>query len=125
MGKQILNTGAKSFGPYSTAVWAGDILFVSGQIPFQSDTNTLITNDIKAATHQVMKNIQTVLHQANLSWNDVVKSSIFLTDLQDFEKVNEIYQAYFELENAPARECLQVAALPKGVSIEISVIASK
>lgn len=125
MAKQILNTGAKGFGPYSTAVWAGELLFVSGQIPFDKNENKLILNNIEQATHQVMINIRGVLEKADLSWNNVVKASIFLTDMNDFEAVNAIYQTYFDSRQAPARECVQVAALPKGVSIEISVIASK
>ena len=125
MAKQILPTGAKGFGPYSTAVWAGELLFVSGQIPFNAETQKLVLNDISAATHQVMKNVESVLKQANLTWNNVVKASIFLTNMNDFDAVNKVYQTYFDLEHAPARECVQVAALPKGVAIEISVIASK
>lgn len=125
MAKQIVDTGAKGFGPYSTAVWAGDLLFVSGQIPFDAETNTLIDENIIQETHQVMKNVASVLAHAELTWNDVVKASIFLKNMDDFEKVNEIYQTYFDLENAPARECVEVARLPKNVSIEISVIATK
>lgn len=125
MAKEILNTGGKAFGPYSTAVWAGDILFVSGQIPFDSENDKMIDDSIEAETHQVMKNVAGVLKHAGLTWNDVVKASIFLKDMNDFSTVNEIYQTYFDLEHAPARECVQVARLPKDVSVEISVIATK
>mgnify|MGYP000671848419 CR=1 FL=1 len=125
MGKQIVNTGGKAFGPYSTAVWSGDTLFISGQIPFNADKGELDLSSIEAQTHQVMKNVAAVLSHVNLTWNDVVKASIFLTDMNDFSAVNEVYATYFDAERAPARECVQVAALPRGVNIEISVIAAK
>lgn len=125
MAKQILDTGAKGFGPYSTAVWAGDLLFVSGQIPFNSETDQMVSGSIEEETHQVMKNIAKILEFANLTWNDVVKASIYLKNMDDFSRVNDIYKRYFDLESAPARECVQVARLPKDVNIEISVIATK
>ncbi len=125
MSKKILNTGSKAFGPYSTGVWAGDTLFLSGQIPYNAAEDKLILDSIEAQTHQVMQNIEAILAYAELGWNDVVKASIFLTDMNDFANVNEVYQTYFDSAHAPARECVQVAALPKGVQIEISVIATK
>lgn len=125
MAKKILHTKGKSFGPYNTAVWAGDLLFVSGQIPFDSENDIMIQGEIEDQTHQVMKNVANVLSQAELTWDDVVKASIFLKDMNEFDRVNAIYQRYFNQETAPARECVQVARLPKDVSIEISVIATK
>lgn len=125
MAKQILNTGSKSFGPYSTAVWAGDLLYVSGQIPFCAEQGKMMDESIEAQTHQAMKNVKSILEKADLTMNDLVKVSIFLTDMNDFEKVNAVYQTYFDLEHAPARECVQVAALPKFVNVEVSVIATK
>ncbi len=125
MAKKILNTGSKSFGPYSTAVWAGDILFVSGQIPYNAEKGQLELDTIEKQCHQVMKNISAVLSHAHLTWENVVKASIFLTDITDFAAVNDIYKSYFDNDFAPARETVQVAALPKGVNIEISVIATK
>jgi 2-iminobutanoate/2-iminopropanoate deaminase len=98
-------------------------LFVSGQIPVDPVTNQ-ICSSIEEQTHQVMNNIEAILSEANLSWNHLVKATIFLTDMNDFSKVNEIYASYFS-DTFPARECVQVSALPKNVSIEISVIASE
>ncbi|MDR2122046.1 MAG: RidA family protein [Flavobacteriaceae bacterium] len=110
-----------AIGPYSQAVKANNFLFVSGQIPIDPKTGQ-IPASIEEQTHQVMKNIQAILNKAELSWDHLVKTTIFLTDMNDFAKVNEIYASYFS-ETFPARECVQVSALPKNVSIEISVIA--
>lgn len=109
-------------GPYSQAILKNDMLFVSGQIPLNPETGTLVDHSIEAATEQVMKNIQALLAEAEMTMNQVVKCSIFLKDLNDFEAVNEIYGKYFEFE-PPARETVQVARLPKDVSVEISCIA--
>lgn len=109
-------------GPYSQAVMVNDTLFISGQIPLNPKSGEIITNDIKAATKQVMENIMALLNEAQMSMENVVKCSIFLKDLNDFDAVNEIYGSYFR-SNPPARETVQVAKLPKDVQVEISCIA--
>lgn len=122
--KKVVNTtnAPAPIGPYSQAVEAGNFLFVSGQIPANPATGEIVSSDIKAETHQVMKNISAILSEAGLSFSNVVKTSIFLTDMQSFAQVNEVYGTYFT-EQFPARETVQVAALPKNVNVEISVIA--
>jgi 2-iminobutanoate/2-iminopropanoate deaminase len=111
-------------GPYSQALEVDGTLYCSGQIPIVPETGELLTGDIQEQAKQVMKNAEAVLKQADYSWGDVIKSSIFLTDLGDFQKVNEIYASYFK-EPFPARSCVQVAALPKGVNVEIEFLARK
>ena len=111
-------------GPYSQAVLAGNMLFVSGQIAIQRATGNLVTGNIEDETTQVMINLSEVLKAAGFSFKDVVKCSIFLSDMGNFPKVNEIYGQYF-VENPPARETVEVSALPKGVNVEISCIAAK
>ena len=111
-------------GPYSQAVIAGNLLFVSGQIAIDPITNELIDGDISKETEQIMKNIEQVLKQANYTFNDVVKTTIFLSDMAYFAKVNEVYGSYFS-SNFPARETVAVAGLPKNVNVEISVTAYK
>ena len=110
-----------AIGPYSQAIKAGDFVFFSGQIPLTAD-GALVTGSIEAQTQQVMSNMQAVLAASGLGFNDVVKTTIYLTDLNDFAVVNEMYGACFA-EPAPARACVQVAALPKGVAIEIEWVA--
>jgi len=108
-------------GPYSQAIKAGNTVYISGQIPI--DTNSgLITLDISDATDHVMKHIGSILSKAKMGYKNVVKCSIFVTDINDFPKVNAAYQKYFQ-ENPPARETVEVASLPKGVNVEISCIA--
>ena len=111
-------------GPYSQAVEVEGTLFCSGQIPIVPETGVLLTGDIQEQARQVMVNVEAVLSAADYQWKDVVKTSIFLTDLGNFAAVNEIYAQYF-LSNPPARSCVQVAALPKGVDVEIEVLARK
>lgn len=111
-------------GPYSQALEVDGTLFCSGQIPIVPETGDILTGDIQEQTKQVMKNAEEVLKAADYSWKDVIKSTIFLTDLGDFQKVNEIYATYFE-EPFPARSCIQVAALPKGVNVEVELLARK
>ncbi len=125
MTKNIIHTdqAPAAIGPYSQAIKISNFLFVSGQIPVNPVTNE-IPDSIEEQAHQVMKNIEAILTQAKLSWDHLVKTTIFLTDMNDFTKVNEVYASYFS-DTYPARECVQVAALPKNVSIEISVIASE
>src|SRR5690606_38118520 len=124
MDKHIIQTaGAPApIGPYNQAVRTGNLLFVSGQIPMDASTNELVTSGIQDATQKVMENIGAILQAAGADFSNIVKSSIFLTDLGQFTKVNEVYGRYFQAD-PPARECVQVAALPKGVEVEISVIA--
>jgi 2-iminobutanoate/2-iminopropanoate deaminase len=126
MEKQIINTNnaPAPIGPYNQAIKAGNLLFVSGQIALNPATNQLVLDDIVTETHQVMKNVEAVLTAAGMGFGDVLKSTIFITDMNDFSKINEAYGEYFK-DWAPARETVQVAALPKGVHVEISVVASK
>jgi 2-iminobutanoate/2-iminopropanoate deaminase len=124
--KTIINTNnaPAPIGPYSQATLAGGFLFVSGQIPIDPLSGELISSDIKAEAAQVMENIKAILTEAGLGFDNIVKTSIFLTDLQNFVQVNEVYGTYFT-GDFPARETIQVSALPKGVNVEISVIAVK
>ena len=112
----------KPIGPYSQAVMRGNALFVSGQIAIVPSTGELDTSSIEKETQQVMENIKAVVEASGLKMSDVVKSSIFLIDMKNFAKVNEVYGKYFT-ENPPARETVQVSGLPKNVNVEISVIA--
>ncbi|MVN90650.1 RidA family protein [Mucilaginibacter aquatilis] len=109
-------------GPYNQAVWAGNTLFVSGQIALHPQSGELVLTDIPTETHQVMANLKAILTAAGLDFSNVVKTGIFLKDMGDFAVVNEIYGSYFT-SNFPARETVQVAALPKNVNVEISVVA--
>lgn len=111
-------------GPYSQAILAGNTLFVSGQIAIVPSTGNLITETVEAETEQVMKNMSAVLKEAGMSFANVVKCTIFLTNMGDFPRVNGVYGKYFP-NNPPARETVQVSALPKNVSVEISCIAIK
>ncbi len=125
MRKKIVSTkkAPAPVGPYSQGVWAGNTLYLSGQIAIDATTGNLVLDKIEAETHQVMKNIEMVLSAANLTFENVIKASIFLDDMNDFSKVNVVYGSYFNANTAPARECVEVAKLPKGVNVEISVIA--
>jgi 2-iminobutanoate/2-iminopropanoate deaminase len=124
--KTVINTtnAPAPIGPYSQAIAAGGFVFVSGQIPANPSTGEVVSGDIKAETKQVMENIKAVLAEAGLNFSNVVKTSIFLTDMQSFAHVNEVYGTYFT-DQFPARETVQVATLPKNVNVEISVIAIK
>lgn len=110
-------------GPYSQAVVANGSIYVSGQIAIEPASGDLITDDITRETHQVMKNIEAILSQANFTFSHVVKCSIFIKNMKDFPTINEAYGSYFR-ENPPARETVEVSGLPKGVNVEISCIAS-
>ena len=110
-------------GPYNQAILVDNTLFTSGQIALDPKTMELVNRDIEMETTQVMKNLCEVLNAAGMDFADVVKTTIFLNDMEDFPKVNEIYGSYFNHKNAPARETVQVAALPKNVRVEISFIA--
>lgn len=120
--KKIINTSAAPapVGPYSQAVQAGPFLFCSGQIAIDPKTNQVVLGSVQEQTELVMKNIEGVLKAAGAGWQHIVKTTIFLTDMQDFPKVNEIYGRYFP-ENPPARSTVQVAGLPKGVNVEVEV----
>jgi 2-iminobutanoate/2-iminopropanoate deaminase len=124
--KTVVNTSdaPPPIGPYSQAIIAGNLIFVSGQIPLHPFTNELVTDNITSATHLVMENIGAILSGAGADFDDIVKTTIFLKNMADFAEVNEVYGTYFT-DKFPARETVQAAALPKGVSVEISVIATK
>ena len=122
----IINThnAPAPIGPYSQATVAGNFVFVSGQIPLNPVTGELITTGITDEAVMVMENIKAILTEAGIGFGNIVKTSIFLTDLGNFGQVNDVYGKYFTA-NFPARETVQVSALPKGVNVEISVIALK
>ena len=118
------NDAPAPIGPYNQAIIAGDFIFVSGQIPAHPFTGEVITDDITVATNLVMENIGAILHQAGADYSNIVKTTIFLTNMTSFAEVNEVYGSYFT-DKFPARETVAVAGLPKGVHVEISVIAVK
>lgn len=123
MNQRITTSNAPAaIGPYSQAIAAGGFLFTSGQIALVPGTGVLDMADIETETHRVMHNLKAVLEAGNASFNHVVKTTIFLSDMAHYAKVNEVYASYFT-EDAPAREAVQVAGLPKGVNVEISMIA--
>jgi 2-iminobutanoate/2-iminopropanoate deaminase len=125
MPKKIIIKPAKSapaVGPYNHAVRLGDLLFCSGQIPLDPATGNLVTGDIKAQAERVLENIKLILEDQKLSFANVVKSTVFLTNMADFAGMNEVYARYFTAD-FPARSTVQVAALPKGASVEIEVVA--
>lgn len=126
MEKKIIQTdkAPAPIGPYSQAVWAGNLLFVSGQIALNPATNELIIDNAVSETKQVMENLKAILTEANLNFNHVIKTSIFLSDMLLFTTVNNVYGEYFE-NNFPARETVSVKGLPKNVHVEISMIVSK
>ncbi|MDK2562830.1 RidA family protein [Romboutsia sedimentorum] len=124
MKHQIINTdnAPKAIGPYSQAVKAGNMLFVSGQVPFVPETMEVVEGDVKAQTAQSLKNVKAILAQAGLDFSHVVKSTVFIKDMNEFGAINEVYAEYFG-ENKPARACVEVARLPRDVKVEIEVIA--
>ncbi len=126
MIKKIIHTdhAPKAVGPYSQAVQLGNFLFCSGQISIDPKTQDVFTGDIKTQTEMVLKNIDAVLSQAGLHFSDIIKTTIFLTNMSDFSVVNEIYATKFKTD-PPARSTVAVSALPKGVNVEIEVIAYK
>ncbi len=122
--KHILTADApKPIGPYSQAVAAGGLLFVSGQIPIDPATNEMIQGDIQAQTDRVMKNLMAVLKEAKMGPENVVRTTVFLADIKDFPKMNEVYERYLGKE-PPARSTIQAGALPKGARVEIDLIAA-
>lgn len=113
-----------AIGPYSQVKWAGNTLFISGQIPLEPFSMEMVYG-VELATHQVMKNLEAILREAGLSFSNVVKTTIFLKDMEDFMEVNKVYSTYFSEESYPAREMIEVARLPKDAELEISMIAYK
>jgi 2-iminobutanoate/2-iminopropanoate deaminase len=109
--------------PYNPGILVNNTLYASGQIAIDPTTGTLVLDNIEAETHQVMANILAILQAANMTFDNVVKCTIFLSDMGNYGRVNTIYGEYFQRTIAPARECVQVACLPRNVNIEISVIA--
>lgn len=126
MSKQVINTSnaPAPIGPYNQAILAGNFLFISGQVALKPVTGELANADIIEETHQVMQNLKTILAEAGMDFNHVVKTTIFLSDMELFSQVNEIYGKYFE-GDFPARETVAVKGLPKNVNVEISMIAFK
>lgn len=125
--KKIITTpkAAAPIGPYNQAVKFGNILYTSGQIAIDSSTGDLVQSDIKAETKQCMENLKAILDEAGFSFENVVKTSIFIADMHQFSEINEVYGSYFDDKTAPARETVEVANLPKFVNVEISMIAMK
>lgn len=124
--KQIIKTdkAAQPVGPYNQAVKYKDMLFVSGQIPLDPLTGELVKGDVQKQTRMVMENMKAILEAAGMDFSHVIKCSIFISDMHDFPKINEVYASYFS-EAPPARETIQVGALPKFVDVEISCIAAE
>ena len=124
--KKIIKTkrAPAPIGPYNQAVLLGDILYTSGQIAINPKTGELAIDNIESETTLVMENLKAILEAANMTFENVIKSTIFISDMNNFSKINAVYGRYFETETAPARETVEVANLPKFVNVEIGVIAS-
>ena len=126
--KKVINTelARKAMGPYSQGIMVGDLAFLSGQIPVDPATGELATGDepVVAQAHQSLKNIKSILESQGMSFDNVIKTTVFIDNMDDFAKVNEVYAQYFK-EPYPARSCVEVAKLPKGALVEIEVIAKK
>ncbi|MBQ4821376.1 RidA family protein [Aquimarina sp. MMG016] len=125
--KKIITTknAPAPIGPYSQAILNGNTLYTSGQIAINPENGELVLDDIKTESEQVMKNLKGILDEVEMTFENVIKTTIFLSDMNNFSQVNEVYGSYFNEETAPARETVAVAALPKFVNVEISVIAVK
>ena len=123
--KKIINTSKAPapIGPYNQAVLCGNTLYISGQIPMNVETGTLVEGDIQKETEQCMRHLKGILEEAGMTFENVAKTSIFLKDMHQFAAVNEVYGTYFDPATAPARETVEVANLPKFVNVEISMIA--
>lgn len=117
------NQAPAPIGPYSQAVLFGNTLYTSGQIAINPKSGALVLDTIELETEQVMQNLKAVLEAANMTFENVIKSTIYIMDMNDFSRINTVYSRYFNEDNAPARETVQVSCLPKNVNIEISVIA--
>ena len=124
--KKVINTenAPTAIGPYSQAILSGNTLYCSGQIAINPDTGNLVIENITAETNQVMKNILALLKEADMNFENVVKCTIFMKDMNDYSAINDVYAKKFS-ENPPAREAVQVSVLPKNVNVEISIIAVK
>lgn len=127
MNKKIINSplAPSPVGPYNQAVLAGDTLYVSGQIAIDQSTGELQLQDIETETHQVMKNLSYVLNEAGMTFENVLKCSVFVKDMGMYARINAVYATYFNDDTAPARELVEVANLPKYVNVEVSCIAVK
>ena len=126
MERKIINTrnAPEPIGPYSQAMVVNDMIFISGQICFDPATGNLKNKDIQEETHQVMQNLKAILHEAGMNFSNIIKTTIFITDMNRFSEINEIYGQYFD-GHFPARETVQVSALPKFVNVEISMTGMK
>ena len=124
--KKIIHTkeAPSAIGPYNQAVLNDNILYTSGQIAIDPKNGTLKTSDIREETKQVMENLKAVLNEVSMDFSNVIKVTIFISDMNNYSKINEIYASYFDEKSAPARETVEVSRLPKSVHIEISMIAS-
>ncbi|RAV30564.1 RidA family protein [Sinomicrobium soli] len=122
--KKIINTdqAPAPIGPYNQAVFAGNTLYISGQIALDPQNGTLVSGSVEEETTRVMQNLEAILKAAGMTFENVIKSSIFISDMNNFARINEVYGRYFDEENAPARETVEVANLPKFVNVEISMI---
>ncbi|MBR9854812.1 MAG: RidA family protein [Algicola sp.] len=125
--KKIINTpkAPAPIGPYNQAVLIKDTLYISGQIPIDPATGNLVEGDIQKETKQSMENLKAILDEAGMTFEHVIKTSIFIKDMNQFAQINEVYGTYFDADTAPARETVEVANLPKFVNVEISMIAVK
>ena len=123
--RKIINTSnaPAPIGPYNQAVLSGNTLYISGQIPLDPSSGKLIEDDIKKETLQCMENLKAILEAANMSFEKVVKATIFVKDMNSFSDINEVYGSFFSAETAPARETVEISNLPKFVNVEISMIA--
>ena len=125
MIKRIIQTeqAPAAIGPYSQAIRIGDFLYTSGQIALDPESGIFLSGEIEEETEQTLKNISAILQAGGLNFENVIKTTVYLSDLNDFTRMNQVYEKYFS-KNKPARACVQVAALPKGAKIEIDAIAS-
>ena len=125
MIKRIIQTeqAPAAIGPYSQAIRIGDFLYTSGQIALDPDSGIFLSGEIEEETEQTLKNISAILQAGGVNFENVIKTTVYLSDLNDFTRMNQVYEKYFS-KNKPARACVQVAALPKGARIEIDAIAS-
>jgi len=124
MKKKIIATSKApaAIGPYSQAIRIGDFLYTSGQISLDPETMEMITGDIEVETEKVLKNLEAILKADGLELNNIIKTTVYLTDLSEFARMNQVYEKFFA-ETKPARACVQVAALPKGAKVEIDAVA--
>ncbi len=126
MAKQIVVAEGSSppIGPYSLGVWAGDLLFVSGQTPIDPATGVVASDNVTEQAHQTIKNVRAILAAAGLTLDNVVKATVFIKNMNDFAAINDVYASYFQ-KPYPARSCVEVARLPRDVLVEIEVVASR